>query len=134
MTLDIARILRYARVDGTLSPTPVRMHVAMVDGIIAGEGEGPLRPTPRRTGLVGFGDDICAVDAACALLMGYDPSIIPLIRNSLGSMSLPLSDQTLDQLTLTLNAGLISPSDLVSRFSPAFKAPKGWRGLSTFAA
>ena len=128
MALDIARILRYARADGTLSNTPVRHHLAMVDGIIAGEGEGPLTPRPRKTGVILFSPDICAVDAACALIMGYDPLRIPLVKNSFINMPLPLTDDPLNDLCLILNGQRVSASDILRQFSSPFLTPKGWRG------
>ena len=128
MTLDIARILRYARVDGSLSTTPVRQHIALVDGVVAGEGDGPLRPTPRPLGVVLFGADVCAVDAACALVMGYDPGRVPLVRNSFSRMAFGLTTETLLDLTVSVDDKSVSPDDLGYRFEPAFATSKGWHG------
>lgn len=128
MALDIARILRYARLDGTLSDRPVRRHIALVDGIIAGEGEGPLKPQPRRTGAVLFSPDVCAIDAACAWVMGYDPMRIPLVANSFRDMAFPLTDIHMEDLHLLLDGQDISPAELGRQFAPPFLATKGWRG------
>lgn len=128
MTLDIARILRYARRDGTLSEQPLRHHLALVDGIIAGEGEGPLRPSPRNIGAVLFSSDICSVDAASALVMGYDPSKLPLIRHSFDPVPFALTEQQLSELTLLLDGQTVSALDILERFRPAFVPPKGWQG------
>jgi len=128
MTLDIARILRYARPDGTMSTIPQRQHLALIDGIIAGEGEGPLTPIPRKVGVVLFSPDICAADAACALVMGWDPHRIPLVKNSFLSMPFSLTDNRLDDLYLILNGQRVSALDVLCQFSPPFLAPKGWRG------
>jgi len=45
--------------------------VAVVDGIIGMEGDGPLFGTPVQHGLVAVGKDAVAVDVTCAGLMGF---------------------------------------------------------------
>ena len=45
MSLDLSRILIYGRVDGTMSDTPQRTVLHICDGIIAGQGNGPLTPS-----------------------------------------------------------------------------------------
>ena len=128
MALDIARILRYANIDGTLSNTPIRKHLVFVDGIIAGEGEGPLRPKPRGLGLVLFSPDPAAADIICAWIMGYDPRKIPLLSSNLQSMPFALSEANMDNLCVTLNGKSVSISDIPKHFTPPFLAPKGWQG------
>jgi uncharacterized protein (DUF362 family) len=66
MVLDLNRILRYVDAEGSLHHTPVRSFFSVVDGIIAGEGNGPLDATPRPSGLVLAGPNPVAVDTACA--------------------------------------------------------------------
>ncbi len=126
MALDIARILRYVRRDGTLSTSPQRRHLTFVDGVVAGEGEGPLDPRPRHMGTILFSPDICAADVACALIMGYDPRKIPLVENSFVSQAFPITEGRLQCVSLVLNG---QPIDLTSvdsivRLIP----PKGWIG------
>ena len=60
----------------------------IVDGIIAGESEGPLEPTPRPTGILIAGENPALVDATIAQLMGYQISEIPTVHNALNN---PLS-------------------------------------------
>ena len=126
MTLDIARILRHARPDGTLSQTPVRHHLALVDGIVGGEGEGPLRPSPRRSGLVLFSPDICAADTGCAIVMGYDPRQIPLVANSFAPRAFPLTEDAMDDVDYIVDGRRASKYE-VPRAVPAYVPPKGWR-------
>lgn len=133
MALDIARVLRYARPDGTLSPTPVRRHLAVVDGIIGGQAEGPLRPQPRHIGVVLFSPDVCVADAGCAMVMGFDISKVPLVNNSFRRMPLPLTEAEIDDIRLMLNGSEITPSDLRTQFAPPFVPPKGWRRVTETA-
>jgi uncharacterized protein (DUF362 family) len=52
----------------------VRPHLAIVDGIVAMEGDGPIMGTPRALGLVAMSTDVVALDATCARIMGLEPT------------------------------------------------------------
>jgi uncharacterized protein (DUF362 family) len=54
-------------IDIALTHTP---HLAIVDGIVGMEGDGPLNGTARHVGAVVMGTDLVAVDATCCRLMG----------------------------------------------------------------
>jgi uncharacterized protein (DUF362 family) len=58
-------------VDIALTRTP---DLAIVDGIIGMEGDGPLNGTPVNTGVLVMGSDLVAVDATCCRLMELDPA------------------------------------------------------------
>ncbi len=47
--------------------------IAIVDGILCMEGDGPIVGTPKRMGLVLVGTNPPAVDATAARIMGLDP-------------------------------------------------------------
>lgn len=126
MAIDVARILRYARPDGSLSDVPVREHIAIVDGIVAGEGEGPLRPTPRYVGALIAGADVCAVDYACALVMGFQPLKLPLIRGSFREMAYRLTQLSPSGVRIFLDEREVPHSQVPQRFAPAFRPPRGW--------
>jgi uncharacterized protein (DUF362 family) len=128
MVLDIARILRYGRLDGTMAKNPVRKHLALVDGIVAGEDEGPMTPVPRHSGVVIFGPDICAVDAACAYIMGFDPRKIQLVGNSFASGKYPLTEGSIDEIDLSYNGRPAEIHEILRAFTPSYKPPKGWVG------
>ena len=57
-------------VDVALTRTP---ELAIVDGIVGMEGDGPLNGTPKHTGVLVMGCDLVAVDATCCRLMQLDP-------------------------------------------------------------
>jgi uncharacterized protein (DUF362 family) len=57
-------------VDIALTRTP---DLAVVDGIVGMEGDGPLNGTPRELGALVMGTDLVAVDATCCRLMKLDP-------------------------------------------------------------
>jgi uncharacterized protein (DUF362 family) len=47
--------------------------LAIVDGIVGMEGDGPLNGTPKPMGVIVMGADLVAVDATCCRLMMLDP-------------------------------------------------------------
>lgn len=85
MCLDLNKVVAYGNSDGTLRPAVPgerKPHYVLVDGIIAGEGRGPMNPDPVGAGLVLFGTNSPSVDAACGYLMGFDPAKIPIVRQA----------------------------------------------------
>lgn len=72
MTADLARVALFADRAGTVHDVPQRRFVSVVDGIVAGEGEGPLAPDPRSCGVLVAGQNLLGVDLVCTRLMGFD--------------------------------------------------------------
>lgn len=64
----------------------VRPNLAIVDGIVGMEGDGPIMGTPKPAHLVVMGTNLPAVDATCARLMGFDPQRIEHLRNAAGTL------------------------------------------------
>jgi uncharacterized protein (DUF362 family) len=64
-------------VDIGLTRTP---ELAIVDGIVAMEGDGPLNGTPVALGVIVMGVDPVAVDATCCRLMQLDPQRVPHLQ------------------------------------------------------
>jgi uncharacterized protein (DUF362 family) len=98
--LDLNRALLFADRDGKLRPEPQRRYLAIVDGILAGEGEGPLGATPLAAGLLVAGRDPVLVDAEVARLMGFSADRIPQIARALDSGLLGASRTTVPQIVL----------------------------------
>lgn len=90
MVLDLNRILFYGDSAGAWHDQPVRRFFSVVDGIVAGEGNGPLDPRPRPAGVIIAGSNPVAVDLACARLIGFDYTKIPMLRHALLQGALPL--------------------------------------------
>jgi uncharacterized protein (DUF362 family) len=90
--LDLNRVLFFADREGRLRDAPQRRYLTLVDGIVAGEGEGPLGATPVAAGLLVGGFDPALVDVAAARAMGFDPLKIAMIREALGGKLLRGSD------------------------------------------
>jgi uncharacterized protein (DUF362 family) len=81
MCLDLNRCLYYSDAKGLHldAPNPVRTVLTIMDGIVAGEGEGPLAPRNRPLGCVLAATDPVALDLVAVQLMGFDHTRIPKI-------------------------------------------------------
>jgi len=82
MVMDLNRIAIYGKRDGTLSDTPQRILYSLCDGIIGGQGNGPLEPEPLPLGIVTFSNNSVITDICAATLMGFDINKINLLKNS----------------------------------------------------
>jgi uncharacterized protein (DUF362 family) len=86
MCCDLNRCLYYSNTAGLDldAAAPIRTVLTVIDGIVAGEGEGPLAPRDVPLGVVIAGTDPVAVDLVAVRLMGFDERRIPKIRESMG--------------------------------------------------
>ena len=58
----------------------LRPAMALVDGIVAMEGDGPINGTAKNTKVMIVSDDLAAVDATCARIMDFVPESLSYIR------------------------------------------------------
>jgi uncharacterized protein (DUF362 family) len=84
-------VLHYAGIPETVYDINASLppRIAIVDGILCMEGDGPIMGTPKPMGLVAVGLNPTAVDATLARIMGFDPTRIPylaLAANRLGPL------------------------------------------------
>ncbi|MGI9591084.1 MAG: DUF362 domain-containing protein [Myxococcota bacterium] len=93
MCLDLNRCLYYSDAGGAHfeAPEPVRTVLTVLDGVVAGEGNGPLAPDDRPLGVILAGLDPVAVDLAALRLMGFDERCIPKVREAMAGGPLPIS-------------------------------------------
>jgi uncharacterized protein (DUF362 family) len=134
MCLDLNKILRYGWSDGSIGKMGLdtqRPHLVFVDGVIGGQGNGPMDPDPIASNLIIFADNPSAADAAMTVLMGYDPELVPIVRQSFHVRHYSLSEGRWQDLPLHSNRiewntqlGQISQNDVV-KFKPHF----GWSAL-----
>ena len=64
--------------------TTLKPQLAIVDGIVGMEGDGPIAGAPRNVGAVLIGTNFVAVDATGTRLMGYDPAKIDYLVDANG--------------------------------------------------
>ena len=79
MIYDLNLIAQCVDRDGVLHDTPQREYFCIVDGLVCGDGDGPLFPRPRPLDWLVFGCDPFAIDAALAWFMGFDGDRMPII-------------------------------------------------------
>jgi uncharacterized protein (DUF362 family) len=128
MCLDLQQILHYGTLEGNLAATPQRTVLTITDAIIAGEGEGPLAPEPFPLGLLTLGTSTAALEWVHALLMGFDPHRIPLVREAFRLTHHPLAEFSPEQIEVQIDGQPVELSDL-PRLTPRFcKPPAGWAG------
>ena len=81
----------------------VRPHLAIVDGIVGMEGDGPVMGTPRHAGVLVMGRNLPAVDATCARLMKINPWRIGYLVQASGRLG-PISERHIEQRGETINS------------------------------
>jgi uncharacterized protein (DUF362 family) len=90
-------------------------HLAIVDGIVGMEGDGPLNGTPKELGALVMGCDALAVDATCCRLMRLDPEQLAYLalgrRKKLGL----LAEKEIQQIGESI-AALARPFETLPQF------------------
>lgn len=71
-------------------------HLAIVDGIVGMEGDGPIMGEPRQAGVIVMGRNLAAVDATCARIMGVDPARIDHLAQASGRLG-PIRESHITQ-------------------------------------
>ena len=94
MCADLNRCVYFSDADGPKldASRPQRTVLTILDGIVAGEGNGPLAPRDVPLGVVLASTDPIALDLAAVRLMNFDPSRIPKIREVMQTPLLRVSD------------------------------------------
>jgi uncharacterized protein (DUF362 family) len=76
--------------------TTVRPQIAIVDGIVGMEGDGPIMGTPVHSGALVIGRNLPAVDATCARIMGVNPEKISYLKRASVSLG-PIVETSIEQ-------------------------------------
>lgn len=123
MVVDLVNIVKYYDSKGELKESPKRKNIVFVDGIIAGEGNGPLKPIPAPAKTIIFSDDLLFADMISCKLMGWDYKKIPLIsRNDIEEI---LADY--DRIRVILNGKSEKLKNIAPSLGRPFIPPDGWR-------
>lgn len=115
--LDLNRVLLYGDTEGRLHDTPQRATLHILDGIIGGEHDGPLRPDPVESGAILASLNPAALDYCAAKFMRLNTAFLSIVNHA--------SDQGPHPL-LTAAA----PSAISARAPRPFNPAPGWECLA----
>lgn len=118
MVMDLNKIAEYGKADGTIANVPQRQLFSLCDGIIGGQGDGPLRPEPLPLGFISFTNHSGLNDICMATLMGFDVERIPLLKSA-------LKEKGPDENHIILDGENISITEL-KKYSVRTTPPPGW--------
>jgi uncharacterized protein (DUF362 family) len=79
--LDMSRVVEYTDIAGNLQNKPQRRILNIMDGIVCGEGNGPLGATPKHCGLLLGSFDMHNMDVIAANLMGLNAKAIRFLKD-----------------------------------------------------
>jgi len=118
MVMDLNRIALFGKEDGTLSDVKQRQIYSLCDGIIGGQGNGPLEPVPLELGIIMLSNNNFLADIVAGELMKMKIEKIYLLS---------AANKTLenDNYRIEINNEIISFKDL-SNYSIDTLMPPGW--------
>ena len=131
--LDLNRILLYGQTNGSMSDVPQRRVIHLADAVVAGQGDGPLSPQPLSLGLLFAGNNAACMDWFGSLLLGYDPQLLPIVREAFGSFRWPISTARPEEITLSGDWGAGKIDRVIDRELPSVVHPFGWRDAAAVA-
>ncbi len=74
----------------------VKPYLAIVDGIVGMEGDGPIMGTAKEANVLVIGRNFPSVDATCARIMGINPEKIPYLKSASGFLG-PIDEDEIEQ-------------------------------------
>ena len=127
MVLDLNKCLISFDGSGRPRRKPLR-YLAVVDGIIGGEGNGPMSPDPKACGVILAGTHPVAIDCVAATLMGFDWHKLRLLKHSFTMRELNFVPFAPDDIKVISNrpawSGNLDRMEETFTFRPHF----GWVG------
>jgi uncharacterized protein (DUF362 family) len=91
-------VLHYAGIPQTIYDINASLPktVAIVDGITAMEGDGPIMGSPKPMGLLVIGTNSTAVDATLGRIMGFDPAKVAYLKLAANRLG-PVEEEAIAQ-------------------------------------
>jgi uncharacterized protein (DUF362 family) len=110
-------VLHWAGIDNSILDinAAVRPDFAIVDGINAMEGNGPIQGTPKRANVLVFGNDPVAVDATCCRIMGLLPEKVKYLAGA-GTLLGHVNAEKIEQLGESI-ASVRTPFAVLKEFN-----------------
>jgi uncharacterized protein (DUF362 family) len=121
--VDLNRILLFSDKSGVLRELEQRKVFNVCDMIVAGEGEGPLKPSPKPLGVVVMARRVWAADRFICRLAGFSGTAVRYLGD------LPDQSGESDAVVVVNECGDQTPFDSYSFDSGCYLRPtSGWRG------
>ena len=91
-------VLHYAGIPQTVVDINASLpkKIAVIDGIMCMEGDGPIMGTPKPLGMIAVGTNLPALDATCARVMGIEPSRISYLQLAADRLG-PIDERLIEQ-------------------------------------
>jgi uncharacterized protein (DUF362 family) len=135
MCVDLNRCFYWSDAEGEQfeAAEPSRRALTVLDGVVGGEGEGPLAPRDVPAGVVLAATDPVALDLAALRLMGFDWRRIPKIRETMRGAHPAITKvrDPADVCVWETSPGVRAPVSRRIEEIPCirvFEAHPGWRG------
>lgn len=126
---DLNRLFIYADREGRMADVPQRKCLSLLDMIISGEGEGPLRPSPKPAGIIMAGINPLAVDTVAAGIMGFDYNKIPHIKRAYSIRTYPICSFAPEDIIIHSNTPeWMDLSCIKYDNTLKYKPSSGWKG------
>ncbi len=116
---DLNKIILYSDKNGSMQNEIQRKYFCIVDGILAGEKEGPMNHTPKKAGVIIGGFNPVAIDYTAAEIMGFDWRKIPSVREGFKNQFWDLVDFGFNDIKIIYNTE--------NKVDLKFSASQGWK-------
>lgn len=128
--MDLNRIAFYADKSGIVRNSIQRTYLGFIDGIIAGEKDGPVSPDPVKAGVLLAGRNSVSIDIVGSTLMGFDFDKIPMIKNAMNSdgSELPLFKGKKEDIRIIDKEGLFDLDGYKQMRNLRFEPHPNWKG------
>ena len=124
MVMDINKIAIYGTNDGRILEKPQRIIYTLCDGIIGGQGNGPLKPSPLPLGIIAFSNNSYITDIITAMLMGFNINLIYLLKAAINEILLKEIEIFIDDKSFFFNDFNIMNE--INSLSLTTSPPSGW--------
>lgn len=121
---DINKAVYFGDAEGIIHKQLQRNVFHLVDGVIAGEGQGPMNPTAKQAGLILAGFNPFLIDAVACEMMGFDHTNVKSVNNAGECFGVGV-----DEATVVLNGDALSFSDVQQRINMQFKPARFWDNI-----
>ncbi|MGI6340321.1 MAG: DUF362 domain-containing protein [Bacteroidales bacterium] len=120
MVSDLNKIARFGSKDGKIHTERQREVYSLSDGIIGGQGNGPLNPQPLHLGVLIFSNEPLLNDLVISRIMKLNSNKIPIIKE--------VKPEQIKNCTLKLNKEIVS-IDEIDMISIDTEPSPGWELL-----